>query len=61
LGAFITVPPDRFVGEATVTAVVAARRATYEWQYSADGGKTWITVPATLQARTTVPGCARVP
>ena len=48
--------PGRISGDATVTAVVAARRASYEWQYSADGGKTWITAPATLQARTTVPG-----
>jgi hypothetical protein len=34
----------------------AARRASYEWQYSADGGKTWVSVPATLQAKTTVTG-----
>lgn len=43
-------------GVAKVTAVVASRRASYEWQYSADGGKTWITAPATLQAKTTVAG-----
>ena len=48
--------PGRISGEATVTAVVAARRASYEWQYSADGGKTWITAPTTMQARTTVSG-----
>jgi hypothetical protein len=48
--------PDRISGEATVTAVVAARGASYEWQYSTDGGKTWITAPGTLQARTTISG-----
>jgi hypothetical protein len=34
----------------------AARRASYEWQYSTDGGKTWIEIPQTLQARTTLGG-----
>jgi hypothetical protein len=52
--------PGRISGEATITAAVAARRASYEWQYSTDGGKTWITSPATLQAKTTVSGLAPV-
>jgi hypothetical protein len=43
-------------GVATITAKVVSRRASYEWQYSTDGGKTWITAPATLQAKTTVSG-----
>jgi len=43
-------------GSAKITAVVAARRASYEWQYSTDGGKTWIAAPGTLKATTTVPG-----
>ena len=43
-------------GSAKITAVVAARRASYEWQYSTDGGKTWIAAPGTLKASTTVPG-----
>jgi hypothetical protein len=43
-------------GTAKVIAVTAGRRASYEWQYSTDGGKTWITAPATLQAKTTVAG-----
>ena len=34
----------------------AGRRASYEWQWSGDGGKTWTNVPATLQAKTTVLG-----
>jgi hypothetical protein len=43
-------------GSVKVTAVVAARRAAYEWQYSVDGGKTWVAAPGTLKASTTVPG-----
>jgi hypothetical protein len=43
-------------GAAKITAVVAARRASYEWQYSTDGGKTWVAAPGTLKATTTVTG-----
>jgi hypothetical protein len=43
-------------GSAFVTAVVAARRASYEWQYSIDGGKTWVAAAGTLKASTTVTG-----
>jgi len=52
----LTAKPGSVSGVATVTAKVVARRASYEWQYSTDGGKTWITAPATLQAKTTVSG-----
>jgi predicted phage tail protein len=48
--------PGPVSGVAKVTAAAASRRASYEWQYSADGGKTWVTAPATLQAKTTVAG-----
>jgi hypothetical protein len=48
--------PGRISGQATVTAPIAARRASYEWQYSTDGGKTWIAMPGTLQAKTSVSG-----
>jgi hypothetical protein len=34
----------------------SAGRASYDWQYSTDGGKTWILAPGTLQAKTTIPG-----
>ena len=34
----------------------AGHRSFYEWAYSTDGGKTWITVPATLQAKTMITG-----
>jgi len=50
--------PGPVSGVAKVTAIAASRRASYEWQYSADGGKTWVTAPATLQARTTIAGLA---
>jgi len=39
-----------------LTTVAAARRASYEWQSSLDGGKTWTILPTTLQAKTTVSG-----
>ncbi|HEX3344999.1 MAG TPA: fibronectin type III domain-containing protein [Polyangiaceae bacterium] len=45
-------------GAAQLVAAAASRRASYEWQYSVDGGKTWITAPVTLQAKTTVTGLA---
>jgi hypothetical protein len=43
-------------GSVKVTAAVAARRAAYDWEYSVDGGKTWVPTSTTLQAKTTVTG-----
>ena len=43
-------------GSAIVTAATAGPRASYEWQYSTDGGKTWVFAPATTQGKTTVAG-----
>jgi hypothetical protein len=43
-------------GSAKLVAASAGRRAAYEWQYSTDGGKTWVMAPSTLQAKTTVTG-----
>jgi hypothetical protein len=51
--------PGPVSGVATVVAASAAPRASYEWQYSTDGGKTWITAPATLQAKTNISGLAQ--
>jgi hypothetical protein len=48
--------PGAVSGTAQLVAASAARRASYEWEYSTDGGKTWVTAPSTLQAKTTVPG-----
>ena len=41
-------------GTALVSAKAVARRASYDWQYSVDGGKTWVDAPNTLKARTTI-------
>jgi hypothetical protein len=43
-------------GTAKVIAPSAGHRASYEWEYSIDGGKTWVTLPVTLQAKTSVSG-----
>ena len=43
-------------GAVALATVVAARRASYEWQSSVDAGKTWTTLPTTLQTKTTVSG-----
>ena len=43
-------------GAVVITTPVAARRASYEWEYSADGGKTWVAAPVTLKTRATVVG-----
>ena len=48
--------PGPVSGVAKVVAEAAARRAAYEWQYSVDGGKTWVAAPPTLQAKTTIAG-----
>jgi hypothetical protein len=43
-------------GSVKLTAPLAGRRAAYRWQYSTDGGKTWVDASETLQAKTTVTG-----
>jgi len=43
-------------GSANLVAASAGPRASYEWQYSTDGGKTWLLAPVTLQAKTTIVG-----
>jgi predicted phage tail protein len=43
-------------GSAIVTAAVAGPRSAYEWQYSTDGGKTWVSAPTTTQSKTTIAG-----
>jgi hypothetical protein len=48
--------PGTISGTAKLFTATAGHRASYEWEYSTDGGKTWVTAPATLQAKTTVPG-----
>jgi hypothetical protein len=48
--------PGPVSGVVHVYAALAGRRAGYEWQYSIDGGKTWVMLPTTLQAKTSVTG-----
>jgi hypothetical protein len=36
----------------------AGPRSAYDWEYSTDVGKTWLLLPSTVQARTTVTGLA---
>ena len=48
--------PGPVSGVATLTAKSVGRRGAYEWEYSTDGGKTWIAAPATLQAKTKIAG-----
>lgn len=50
-----TAKPGPVTGSVHLSALAAGRRASYEWQWSADGGKTWTILPSTLQAKTTVP------
>jgi hypothetical protein len=45
-------------GVVQLVAKAASGRASYEWQWSVDGGKTWTQLPSTLKARTTLTGVA---
>jgi hypothetical protein len=48
--------PGAVSGAVNLFTVRAAPRASYEWQYSIDGGKTWIVASATLKSKTTIAG-----
>ncbi|HTQ44286.1 MAG TPA: hypothetical protein VMI75_16110 [Polyangiaceae bacterium] len=48
--------PGGVSGTVEAVAPPAARRASYEWQYSIDGGKTWIEAAPSLRAKTTISG-----
>ena len=43
-------------GEVLVRAKAVKGRASYEWQYSIDGGKTWLAMGTTTVANTSLPG-----
>jgi hypothetical protein len=43
-------------GSAELLAAKASQRASYEWETSTDGGKTWVLARSTLQAKVTVTG-----
>jgi hypothetical protein len=48
--------PGPTTGSAKLVTAAVAHRASYEWETSTDGGKTWVPAPPTLQARTVVTG-----
>lgn len=48
--------PGAVSGQAKLRVKSAGARACYDWEWSADGAKTWTTVPSTLQARTVIGG-----
>jgi len=53
----LTAKPSKTVsGSVVVSAKVTVPRESHEWQYSLDGGKTWVDAPPTLQAKTTIGG-----
>ena len=43
-------------GSAKLVTASAGHRASYEWESSTDGGKTWVTAPPSLQAKTVITG-----
>jgi hypothetical protein len=48
--------PSGITGSVKLVAPAAARRSSYEWEYSTDGGATWVTAPPSLQAKTVLTG-----
>jgi hypothetical protein len=48
--------PGAVSGSAHLLARSAGTRASYEWEWSSDGGKTWIAATPSLQAKTTITG-----
>jgi len=45
-------------GTVKIITASGGRRVAYDWEYSIDGGKTWLLMPSTLQAKTSVTGLA---
>jgi hypothetical protein len=45
-------------GSVKIVAPAASRRASYDWQTSTDGGKTWTLASSTLQSKTSLSGLA---
>jgi hypothetical protein len=48
--------PGAVSGTVLLAVKAAAARASYEWEWSGDGGKTWTAVLPTLEAKTEVTG-----
>src|SRR5579872_248452 len=45
-------------GSVKVSTVSAGQRSAYDCEYSTDGAKTWLPLPSTVQAKTTLSGLA---
>jgi len=45
-------------GAVKLVTASAGPRSSYDWQLSTDGGKTWLLLPSTMQAKTSVTGLA---
>ena len=41
-------------GSVKIVAPSAGPRSCYDWQYSSDGGKTWVDAPSTIKSKTTL-------
>jgi hypothetical protein len=54
----LAIKPGLVAGSVEIVAKAVSHRASYDWEYSADG-KTWIVLPSTLQSRTTLSGLTR--
>jgi hypothetical protein len=52
----LTVKPGAVSGTMQLAAKAAAPRASYEWEWSGDGGKTWTAASPTLQSKTEIAG-----
>jgi hypothetical protein len=52
--AVLGVLPGRVSGSVRLVVKAVAKAASYQWQLSKDAGKTWLDLPKTLQAKTTV-------
>jgi len=48
--------PGAVSGTVKLVAKSAGSRSSYEWGYSTDGGKTWVSAQITLQAKATIVG-----
>lgn len=46
--------PGPVSGEIRLIAPKAAKYASYDWEYSIDGGVSWLTMPSTVKASTTL-------
>jgi hypothetical protein len=51
-----TAKPGAVSGTVKLYAVSVGHRSAYSWEYSVDGGKTWVQAPVSLQAKTTITG-----